>query len=82
MNKNIVDSVRPATYADPSMMREERNIEKNDHNRQNALIHHLEKEQEKPEITTKETNIIEDPERVIDDDMSFEEALRIFHEEE
>lgn len=82
MNKNIVDSVRPVTYADPSMMREERNIEKNDHNRQNALIHHLEKEEEKPEITTRDTNVIEDPGQVIDDDMSFEEALRIFHEEE
>ena len=57
-------------------------LQKNDHNRQNALIHHLEKKEEKPETTTRDTNVIEDPGQVIDDDMSFEEALRIFHEEE
>lgn len=80
INRNIVDSAKSDRYADNSDMREERDIERNEQNRQNALVHHLKDKEEEQMICTDKKEIEEISDQFIDDDISFEEALRKFNE--
>ena len=87
VNREIVDSVQPATYASPEHMREARAIEKQEHNKENAVSKRLEQPQKdtipgsgrKP-IDETATSEKRKPDDTPLDVLDFETALRDFED--